>query len=192
MITFFVIGLEICLGNLSDDVMYSNLRKEVDALQDMMTKNQETTGVETKRIRLALDLLTNGVHKAMSKLHDKQSHLEEIFLEMEKKFEERFSHFEKSVHQRIDGLDGKLAKLSGSVKKLMETTENFNNPQFGKQSSSELSYIRQFTQEEKHLQPNEELASAALELGQQTALDELDTVKKNKPKGKKKRNKTRS
>lgn len=87
--------------------MYNNLRKEVDALQDMMTKNQETTGVETKRIRLALDLLTNGVHKAMSKLHDKQSHLEEIFLEMEKKFEERFSHFEKSVHQRIDGLDGK-------------------------------------------------------------------------------------
>lgn len=74
----------------------------------------------------------------------------------------------------------------------METTENFNNPQFGKQSSSELSYIRQFTQEEKHLQPNEELASAALELGQQTALDELDTVKKNKPKGKKERNKTRS
>lgn len=64
MITFFVIGLEICLGNLSDDVMYNNLRKEVDALQDMMTKNQETTGVETKRIRLALDLLTNGVHKA--------------------------------------------------------------------------------------------------------------------------------
>lgn len=78
MITFFVIGLEICLGNLSDDVMYNNLRKEVDALQDMMTKNQETTGVETKRIRLALDLLTNGVHKAMSKLHDKQSHLEEF------------------------------------------------------------------------------------------------------------------
>ena len=100
------------------------------------------------------------------------------------KFEQQIS----SVHERIDGLHGKIEKLSERVEK--EIAGTTSNVQFGKESSSDLSYIRQFTQEEKHLQPNEELASAAQsrELDQPPALDELDTVKKNRPKRKRKIN----
>ena len=203
MITFFITGLKICLGNPLDDVLYNNLRKEVEALWDMLTKYQETTGVETKRICQTLDLFRREVHEAFIKLRDKQSCLEQGCLEMERglkeclrsemqKFEQRFSRFENSVHERIDGLDGKIAKLSERVER--ETAGTISNVQFGKESSSDLSCIRQFTQEEKHLQPNKELASAtqSRELDQPLALDELDTVKKNKPKGRKKRNQAKS
>ena len=203
MITFFVTGLKICLGNPLDDVLYNNLRKEVEALWDMLTKYQETTGVETERIRQTLNLFRREVHKAFIELRDKQSCLKQSCLEMERrlieylrsemqKFEQRFSRFENSVHERIEGLDGKLVKLSERVE--METAGTISNVQFGKESSSDLSYIRQFTQDEKHLQPNEELASTAhsRELDQPSALDELNTVKKNKPKGRKKRNQAKS
>ena len=182
-----------------DDVLYNNLRKEVEALWDMLTKYQETTGVETKRIRQTLNLFKREVHIAFIELRNKQSCLEKTCLSMERglkeclwsemqKFEQQIS----SVHERIDGLDGKIEKLSERVEK--EIAGTTSNVQFGKESSSDLSYIRQFTQEEKHLQPNEELASAAQsrELDQPPALDELDTVKKNKPKGKRKINQEKS
>ena len=195
MITFFITGLKICLGNPLDDVLYNNLRKEVEALWDMLTKYQEITGVETKRIRQTLSLFKREVHIAFIELRNKQSCLEQTCLAMGRglkeclrsemqKFEQQIS----SVHERIDGLDGKIEKLSERVEK--EIAGTTSNVQFGKESSSDLSYIRQFTQEEKHLQPNEELASAAQsrELDQPPALDELDTVKKNRPKRKRKIN----
>lgn len=199
IITSFVTGLKICLGNPLNDVLYYHLRKEEEALRDMLTKYQETTGVETKRIRQTLNLFKREVHIAFIKLRNKQSCLEQTCLAMERglkeclrsemqKFEQQIS----SVHERIDGLDGKIAKPSERVER--ETAGTISNVQFGKESSSDLSYIRQFTQEEKHLQPNEELASAAQsrELDQPPALDELDTVKKNKPKGKRERNQEKS
>ena len=124
MITFFITGLKICLGNPLDDVLYNNLRKEVEALRDMLTKYQETTGVETKRICQTLDLFRREVHEAFIKLRDKQSCLEQGCLEMERglkeylrsemqKFEQKIS----SVHERIDGLDDKIEKLSERVER---------------------------------------------------------------------------
>ena len=115
IITSFVTGLKICLGNPLNDV----LRKEVEALRDMLTKYQETTGVETKIIRQTLDLFKREVHEAFIKLRNKQSCLEQTCLAMERglkewlrsemqKFEQQIS----SVHERIDGLDGKIGKLS--------------------------------------------------------------------------------
>lgn len=166
IITSFVTGLKICLGNPLNDVLYYQLRKEVEALRDMLTKYQETTGVETKRIRQTLDLFKREVHNAFIKLRNKQSCLEQTCLAMERglkeyirsemqKFEQQIS----SVHKRIDGLDGKIKKLSERVER--ETAGTISNVQFGKESSSDLlSYNRQFTQEEKQLQPNEELVSA--------------------------------
>ena len=199
IITSFVTGLKICLGNPLNDVLYYQLRKEVEALRDMLTKYQETTGVETKRIRQTLDLFKREVHKAFIKLRNKQSCLEQTCRAMERglkeclrsemqKFEQKIS----SVHERIDGLDGKIEKLSERVER--ETAGTISNVQFGKESTSDLSYNRQFTQEEKQLQPNEELVSAAQSQGldQTSALDELDTVKKNKPKGKRERNQEKS
>ena len=212
IITSFVTGLKICLGNPLNDVLYYQLRKEVEALRDMLTKYQETTGVETKRIRQTLDLFKREVHKAFIKLRNKQSCLEQTCLAMERglkeclrsemqKFEQQISSVHKridgldgkieklserveretagkmamerglkeclrsemqkfeqqisSVHERIDGLDGKIEKLSERVER--ETAGTISNVQFGKESSSDLSYNRQFTQEEKQLQPNEGL-----------------------------------
>ena len=75
----------------------------------------------------------------------------------------------------------------------METTGTLWNVQFGKESSLELSNVRQFVKEEKHLLPNEELASAAYsrKLYQPLVLDELITEKKNKTKAKNKSKKAK-
>lgn len=198
MVTIFVTGLEICLGNPLDDFMYNNLLREVEALGGMLTKYQETTGAETKGIRRTLNLFKGEVHKAMIKLRDNHSHLEQSCLKMEKGLKEYVSsemqRFEKSVHERFDGIDVKVANLSESIGKLMKTTGTLWNVQFGKESSLELGNVRQFVKEEKRLLPNEELASAAYsrKLYQPLVLDELVTEKKNKTKAKHKSRKAKS
>lgn len=180
--------------------MYNNLLREVEALGGMLTKYQETTGAETKGIRRTLNLFKGEVHKAMIKLRDNHSHLEQSCLKMEKGLKEyvssemqKFAQQLSSVHERIDGLDVKVANLSESIGKLTETTGTLWNVQFGKESSLELSNVRQFVKEEKHLLPNEELASAAYsrKLYQPLVLDELITEKKNKTKAKNKSKKAK-
>lgn len=73
-------------------------------------------------------------------------------------------------------MDGKLVELSKSIEKLMEVIGTLSNVQFGKESSLELSNIRQFVKEvNRNFQPNKELASAAYshKLDQTPVLDEL-------------------
>lgn len=180
-------GLEICLGKPLDVVIYNSLRNEVEVLREKSTKYEDKTGVEARRIRQTLDLFKGEVHKAFIKLRDGQSNIEKSCQQMEKglkdylslemrRFEERISRFEESVHKRIDGLDGKLVELSKSIEKLMEVIGTLSNVQFGKESSLELSNIRQFVKEvNRNFQPNKELASAAYshKLDQPPVLDEL-------------------
>ena len=196
IITSFVTGLKICLGNPLNDV----LRKEVEALGDMLTKYQETTGVETKIIRQTLDLFKREVHEAFIKLRNKQSCLEQTCLAMERGLKEWLrSEMQKveqqisSVHERIDGLDGKIEKPSERVERetagkmamergLKEWLRS-EMQKFEQQISSVHERIdgldgkieKLSERVEKQLQPNEELVSAAQSrrLDQPSALDEL-------------------
>ena len=234
----------------------------MDALRDMVEKSQKTTGEVTKRIRLAIDIFELKVRKAMIQLNNKQSVIQSLlmksFLETEKrlkefliseiprKFEELLSRLEKSVNEKIDGLNGKLVKLSERVElnnkqsdiqslleesflemekrlteflsseitqkfeeRLSRLEKSFNeqidrlNGKLVKLSESleasgiiggDQFYIRQFTEEGRHFQSNEDLASAAQSCGPglTSALDEFDTLNKNKPKRRKKRNQAKS
>lgn len=108
----------------------------MDALRDMVEKNQKTTSVETNRIRLAIDIFERKVREAMIQLNNKQldilSLLGENFLETQK-FEEQLSRLETSVNKQIDGLNGKLVKLSERVE--------LNNKQSDIQSLLEVSFL---------------------------------------------------
>lgn len=108
----------------------------MDALRDMVEKNQKTTSVETNRIRLAIDIFERKVREAMIQLNNKQLDILSLlggnFLETQK-FEEQLSRLETSVNKQIDGLNGKLVKLSERVE--------LNNKQSDIQSLLEVSFL---------------------------------------------------
>ena len=108
----------------------------MDALRDMVEKNQKTTSVETNRIRLAIDIFERKVREAMIQLNNKQLDILSLlggnFLETQK-FEEQLSRLETSVNKQIDGLNGKLVKLSERVE--------LNNKQSDIQSLFEVSFL---------------------------------------------------
>lgn len=177
-----VAGPDNCLGKLLDDVIVRSLRNEVEAVEEKMTKYEQTTGAEIKKIRQALNSFRDEVCIDFKKLQTDLANRKNDLHEMERRIKEFIRLEVQGLHERVDRMEVKLT----------EALRTSSDKQLDEEIFLDARNMRQFV-ERKHLQPNMEQAYG-LPDDQPQSVDDLDYNEKaniNPKKSKKRRGQKR-